>query len=124
MTGMGALLLVVVLAAVVAGIVLAATGRVALLSDAPPDSPARGLPPGPLRAADLDAVRLPMAVRGYRMAEVEEVLDRLRDELARREGDGPVEPELPDGEPVEEAPHGDDSSVPLDPDQTARAPVR
>lgn len=121
---MGVLLLVVVLAAVVAGIVLAVSGRASLLADAPPDSPARGLPPGRLRAADLDAVRLPMAVRGYRMAEVDEVLDRLRDELARRDGAGAPEPELPDGEPVEEAPHGDDSSVPLDPDQSDRLRVR
>lgn len=79
-------LLAVVAAAVAAGVAAAVAGHGSLREDVP-DSPARGLPDGPLSPADLDAVRFPLALRGYRMAEVDAVLDRLRDELARaREG--------------------------------------
>ena len=82
-------LLAVVAVAVLAGVAVAASGRGAM-TEPEPDSPARGLPDGPLRPDDLDAVRFPLAVRGYRMADVDAVLDRLRDELARaRQGSGP-----------------------------------
>jgi DivIVA domain-containing protein len=56
-----------------------------LLADAPPDRPDTGLPPGPVTADDVGAVRLTMAVRGYRMAEVDAVLERLAAELAARD---------------------------------------
>lgn len=75
-------LLAVVAVAVLAGVAVAVSGRGAM-TEPLPDSPARGLPDGPLRPDDLDAVRFPMALRGYRMAEVDAVLDRLRDELAQ-----------------------------------------
>ncbi|MFH8794439.1 DivIVA domain-containing protein [Streptomyces sp. NPDC017941] len=39
----------------------------------------------PLRRADVDAVRFPMTVRGYRMLDVDEALDRLSAELAERD---------------------------------------
>lgn len=39
----------------------------------------------PLSKADVDDLRLPMAVRGYRMDEVDDVLDRLGAELAYRD---------------------------------------
>lgn len=82
-------LLAVVAVAVLAGVAVAASGRGAM-TEPVPDSPARGLPDGPLEPGDLDAVRFPMALRGYRMAEVDAVLDRLRDELARaRQATGP-----------------------------------
>ncbi|MGP4113013.1 DivIVA domain-containing protein [Streptomyces sp. 4N509B] len=39
----------------------------------------------PVLPADVVAVRLPVAPRGYRMAEVDEVLDRLAAEIAERD---------------------------------------
>ncbi|GAA2466126.1 DivIVA domain-containing protein [Streptomyces macrosporus] len=56
------------------------------LADAPPDLAEAWLPPDrPVNRADLEALRLPMAVRGYRMADVDDVLDRLGAELAERD---------------------------------------
>ena len=67
----------------------------------------------PLAADDVDGVRLPVALRGYRFAETDLLLDRLaaelraRDaEIARLRGDSPVEPEpepvVLEKEPVEQ----------------------
>nr|WP_240897767.1 DivIVA domain-containing protein [Kineococcus vitellinus] len=47
--------------------------------------PFRGLPEGPVRAADVDAVRFSLGLRGYRMDEVDAVLDRLREEIRERD---------------------------------------
>ncbi|MGB3259086.1 MAG: DivIVA domain-containing protein [Ornithinimicrobium sp.] len=44
-----------------------------------------GLPPGPVHSSDLDGVRLDLAFRGYRMDQVDAVLDRLRQELVSRD---------------------------------------
>jgi DivIVA domain-containing protein len=57
-----------------------------LLVDAPPDRPDPDLPAsGPVRADDLERVRFGMALRGYRMAEVDELLDRVAVELRERD---------------------------------------
>lgn len=56
-----------------------------LLADAPPDRADLVLPDGPMSAGDVDAVQFSLAVRGYRMSEVDEVLDRLAGELADRD---------------------------------------
>jgi DivIVA domain-containing protein len=55
------------------------------LAPAPPDTADVGLPDGPLRAQDVAALRFPVAVRGYRMAEVDAALERLAEELAVRD---------------------------------------
>ena len=55
---------------------------------APPlrDEPPWELPPDrSLQAADVDAVRLPVALRGYRFAETDILLDRLANELRSRD---------------------------------------
>ncbi len=55
---------------------------------APPlrDEPPWDLPPDrTLQAADVDAVRLPVALRGYRFAETDLLLDRLATELRTRD---------------------------------------
>ena len=91
-------LLAVVAVAVLAGVAVAVSGRGSMV-EAVPDSSARGLPDGPLGPGDLDAVRFPLALRGYRMADVDAVLDRLRDELARREPASGREP-TPSREPT------------------------
>lgn len=68
----------------VAAVVATREGDV--LVDAPPDgSPAGTLPAGPLLPGDVAALRFGLAVRGYRMAEVDEALDRLQDALAERD---------------------------------------
>lgn len=55
-------------------------------ADARPDSAPPTLPQGRvLSADDLEKVRLPVAFRGYRMAEVDALLDRLGEELAIRD---------------------------------------
>ncbi|WP_425086258.1 DivIVA domain-containing protein [Streptomyces hainanensis] len=56
------------------------------LADALPDRLDDPLPRDrPVGPADVVRVRLPVAPRGYRMAEVDDVLDRLAAELAERD---------------------------------------
>lgn len=56
------------------------------LPEAEPDRPEDPLPLNrPLGPVDVAEVRLPVAPRGYRMAEVDDVLDRLAAELAERD---------------------------------------
>lgn len=56
-----------------------------VLAEAPPDAAYSTLPPGPLQPQDVSAVRFDMALRGYRMSEVDEVLQRLVGELRSRD---------------------------------------
>ena len=96
--GVGTVLAVLGVLAVllVAGLVATREGEV--LRDAPPDRADPDLPDdGPLRAGDLERVRFGMALRGYRMAEVDALLDRLAAELRAREPRGTAEP--PDAGP-------------------------
>lgn len=56
------------------------------LTDAPPDRPVDQLPlDRPVGRADVESLRLPVVLRGYEMAEVDDVLDRLGAELAERD---------------------------------------
>ncbi len=57
------------------------------LAIAPPDAGSNGLPDGRLAPEAVDRARFGLAFRGYRMAEVDDALDRLRDELARRDSE-------------------------------------
>ncbi|MFB0631702.1 DivIVA domain-containing protein [Streptomyces sp. AB3(2024)] len=80
--------LLIALVVVVAAVTLAVVGggAEAVLPDAEPDRVADALPESrPVVRADIDALRLPVAPRGYRMAEVDDVLDRLGAELAERD---------------------------------------
>ncbi|MFJ9698533.1 DivIVA domain-containing protein [Streptomyces fradiae] len=79
-----AVAMVVVVAAVTLAVVGGAENEV--LPEAPPEHLADPLPlTRPVTRADVEAVRLPLAARGYRMAEVDDVLDRLAAELAERD---------------------------------------
>lgn len=92
------------------------------------DAPDIGLPDDrPMTADDVDRLRFSLAWRGYRMADVDQALDRLRVELASRDarisrlksdaaaGAPPSvdseDPRAPDS-PLSAPPHGSDSGPP------------
>ncbi|GAA2401272.1 DivIVA domain-containing protein [Streptomyces glaucosporus] len=85
--------LLIALVVVVTAVALAVVGgdgpgRTATggLADVPPDRLVAWLPSDrPVNRGDLEALRLPVAARGYRMADVDDVLDRLGAELAERD---------------------------------------
>jgi DivIVA domain-containing protein len=80
-------LLLTLLILVVVGLVAAvAAGRIAGGLDEPSSSlPGRGLPEGRVGMGDIERVRFSPALRGYRMDEVDDVLDRLTEELQLRD---------------------------------------
>ncbi|MEV5505896.1 hypothetical protein AB0L16_05370 [Streptomyces orinoci] len=79
--------LLIALIVVVGAVTLAVLGgRGGVLPEAPPDRIAWPLPQDrPLARADVEALRLPVVPRGYRMADTDDVLDRLAAELAERD---------------------------------------
>ncbi|GAA3156545.1 DivIVA domain-containing protein [Streptomyces virens] len=82
------LFLVVALAVVVAAVTLAVVGGGdrGPLPEAAPEHLWDSLPPDrPVGRADVDGLRFPLAVRGYRMADVDDALGRLGAELAERD---------------------------------------
>jgi DivIVA domain-containing protein len=80
-------LILVVIVLVVGAAALVALGGGGSLPDAERDRLAADLPrERQLERADVDELRFPMALRGYRMDEVDDVLDRLGAELAHRDG--------------------------------------
>lgn len=60
-------------------------GREPGLPDEPRGNIEPDLPSGPIGPADLDDVRFEVVPRGYRMTQVDDVLDRLRAELVARD---------------------------------------
>ena len=71
------------------GIALLAAGRGTPMTDVSDDRPDLDLPAsGPIRGADLRRVRFSLAFRGYRMSEVDALLDRLANQLESSEGRG------------------------------------
>ena len=80
-------LILVVIVLVVGAAALVALGGGGSLPDAERDRLAADLPlERQLDRSDVDGLRFPMALRGYRMDEVDDVLDRLGVELAHRDG--------------------------------------
>ncbi|MFG3059287.1 DivIVA domain-containing protein [Streptomyces sp. NPDC048231] len=82
------LFLVVALAVVVAAVTLAVVGggESAPLPEVAPERYDDPLPPDrPVGRADVEALRFPLAVRGYRMADVDDALGRLGAEIAERD---------------------------------------
>jgi DivIVA domain-containing protein len=77
------LLVVGVVAAVVFGIAAAVFGRGEELAPLAPGATPTRLPAGEIGGDDVRELRFQQVVRGYRMAEVDWVLDRLADELDR-----------------------------------------
>lgn len=82
------LFLLIALVVVVAAVTLAVVGggESGPLPEAAPERYGEPLPPDrPVQRADIEALRFPLAVRGYRMAEVDDALGRLGAELAERD---------------------------------------
>ena len=85
------------------GVAMVASGRGGSMPPAYDDRPDLALPDDrPLEARDLRTVRFPLALRGYRMSDVDTVLARLASELEARHRDEPgPDPDSPasSGEP-------------------------
>jgi DivIVA domain-containing protein len=80
------LLLLLAVLAVLAAIAVVAGGRGGSMSTAAPDrSPLGELPVDDVDRAAVEGLRFTLAVRGYRMDEVDRVLDRLVSELETRD---------------------------------------
>ncbi|MFG2312553.1 DivIVA domain-containing protein [Streptomyces sp. NPDC048566] len=82
------LFLVVALAVVVAAVTVSVVGggESTPLPDAEPERLHDPLPyDRPVHQGDVDALRFPVAVRGYRMADVDDALGRLSAELGERD---------------------------------------
>ena len=75
----------VLIVAVMGGIAVVAAGRGGSMAETFDDRPDSRVPvDGPLTAHDLRQVRFSTAFRGYRMSEVDALLDRLAAELETR----------------------------------------
>lgn len=78
--------LVFLMAAILGAVALVATGRGGELSREEPDRPPVRLPDDRMvDAIDINRLRFPVSFRGYRMEDVDRVLDRLAGELAERD---------------------------------------
>ena len=109
---------VLLVAAVLFAVAAVAAGRGGALADPPRDAADTGLPVDrPLRAEDVETLRFGLALRGYRMAQVDEALDRLAAELADRDA---RLAELESGEGAAGAPAPAGSADPANVDQPAR----
>jgi DivIVA domain-containing protein len=79
----------ILVVALMGGAAVVAVGRGGSMAEAYDDRPDSRVPAdGPLRPADLRAVRFSTAFRGYRMSEVDALLDRLAAELEPAAVDG------------------------------------
>ena len=79
------LAVVAAVAAVAAGVVRSGGGESLGLPEPTTTVPAVPLPTDRLSGSDVDRVRFSLAFRGYRMDEVDRVLDRLSGELRSRD---------------------------------------
>jgi DivIVA domain-containing protein len=106
---------VVGIVVVVGAVTVVAVGTGAALGDVYEDRPDHTVPVGrPLAADDLRDVTFSTAVRGYRMDEVDALLERIRADLLARETHAPPSDDRPvDGDPVPEPLTADAALGPL-----------
>jgi DivIVA domain-containing protein len=72
--------------AVIAAVAMLGVGRLGELPEVEGDRAPLALPEDrPLDVQDVDGVRFAVGLRGYRMDEVDDVLDRLADDIAARD---------------------------------------
>jgi DivIVA domain-containing protein len=102
--------------ALVLAVLAVAAGRGDAMAAAPADRRPPALPSGrPLVPGDLDHLRLPVTVRGYRMDEVDAVLDRVSTELAERDAlIARLMARLAARRPVDPTPPADRSAPPVE----------
>ena len=81
-------------AAVLLAVGLAAAGRIDGMSRAVPDAPP-GLPEGEVTPEGLRGTTLPVVLRGYRMADVDEVLERAAAELEHARATAGISSSMP-----------------------------
>jgi DivIVA domain-containing protein len=82
------------------GVAMVASGRGGSMAPAYDDRPDLALPDDrPIAAEDLRRVRFPLAFRGYRMSDVDEVLARLASEMEERRHRDEPGPDASSGEP-------------------------
>ena len=75
----------ILIVALMGAVAVVATGRGGTMAEVYDDRPDVLVPSDrPLTAGDLRALRFTTALRGYRMAEVDALIDRLVEELERR----------------------------------------
>ena len=76
------------------GVAAVAVGRGEPMADEYADHPDVLAPgSGPLRGADLRSARFPLVLRGYRMADVDALLDRLAEQLEQPDPQPEPQPE-------------------------------
>jgi DivIVA domain-containing protein len=80
-------LAVLLLAGLLFGVAAVSVGHGSPLSETTPDRRGPVLPADRVAAPDIEAVRFSMALRGYRMDEVDDVLDRLSTEISVRDAE-------------------------------------
>jgi DivIVA domain-containing protein len=84
-------ILAILIVLALGGVAVVAAGKGTPMAEAYDDRPDALVPADrPLVGADLRRVRFSLAVRGYRMSEVDALLDRLAQQLEEA-GDGPSE---------------------------------
>jgi DivIVA domain-containing protein len=102
-TFLGWVVAALVVGGVLFGVAAALTGRADDMADMPRDAAPPELPADrPLNGDDVRGLRFEMAFRGYRMADVDAVLDRVAEDIAWRDAEiarlrTPVRDEQPDG---------------------------
>jgi DivIVA domain-containing protein len=97
----------ILLVLLMGGVAVVASGRGQPLSEAYDDRPDPVLPVGDIGAEDLRRTRFSLALRGYRMSEVDALLDRL----ARQLDDEPIPLAPEDGPPPLPRVRGDDHTA-------------
>ena len=94
------------------GVALVAAGRGTPMAEVYDDRPDSTVPAtGPLAADDLRRVRFSLAFRGYRMSEVDALLDRLASEREDEREDGRDEGRRAVAEPVPDPSRGDEDTL-------------
>jgi DivIVA domain-containing protein len=79
------IVVLLVVVAVVGGVIVVMAGRFGGEGEFVPDRPYFALPEEPLDASTVDGVRFAVGMRGYRMDQVDAVMDRLALELSDRD---------------------------------------
>ena len=101
----------VIVVAVMGGIAVVAAGAGGSMAESFDDRPDARVPAdGPLTARDLRSVRFSTALRGYRMSEVDALLDRLAAEREPRHEHGPRPARRP-ARPDDHTPPADGAGV-------------